>query len=95
MAESALRTLGHMLSRILFDPSSAAGDPDLRRKLAPRLMQVAQFLADGLSEKQIAMQLDLAPGTIHTYVVQLHRHFGVNNRAELVKKVLLREQMIS
>jgi len=52
--------------------------------LTPRQRQTLEFLLDGLSEKQIANRLNLSKATIHDYIVQLHRHFDVSSRGELL-----------
>ncbi|MBD3236198.1 MAG: hypothetical protein GF330_05820 [Candidatus Eisenbacteria bacterium] len=55
-------------------------------KLAPRLMQVLDLLAQGRSEKQIASRLGISPHTVHGYAKQLHRRFGATSRAELLAR---------
>jgi DNA-binding CsgD family transcriptional regulator len=55
--------------------------------LPPRLAQTLHELANGLSEKQVALKLDLSPHTIHNYIKALHQRFEVNSRAELLAKV--------
>ena len=52
--------------------------------LSPRMHQTLQRLLAGDSEKQIAQHLDRSPHTIHVYVKQLYRHFGVCSRGELL-----------
>ncbi len=67
-------------------PFSIGGVP----KLAPRLIQVLELLRQASSEKQIAAELGLSPHTVHGYVKQLYRHFGVSSRAELLTRSELR-----
>jgi DNA-binding NarL/FixJ family response regulator len=46
-------------------------DPNLvarRQALTPRLTEVAQLVAVGLSNKEIGIRLSLAPGTVAKYV---------------------------
>jgi len=52
--------------------------------LAPRLQQVLRCLLEGDSEKQVALQLGISPHTVHHYVKDLHRRFGVSSRGELL-----------
>lgn len=52
--------------------------------LTRRERQVLAHLLTGISEKQVASQLNLSPGTVHKYVTQIYRHFGVSTRAELM-----------
>lgn len=54
--------------------------------LTPRQQQTLQYLLAGYSEKQIAARLTLSPNTVHHYVKQLHKRFGVTSRAELLAR---------
>jgi DNA-binding CsgD family transcriptional regulator len=54
--------------------------------LPPRLSQTLDCLLDGMSEKQIALNLDLSQHTIHNYVKALHQRFEVSSRGELLAK---------
>lgn len=57
-------------------------------QLSPRLRAVLDCLLEGRSEKEVAGQLRIAPGTVHTYVVQLYRLHRVNSRGELLAKFI-------
>jgi len=57
-----------------------------RVRLSPRLIQVLQLLAEGQSEKRIAERLNLSAHTVHGYVKQLYRRFGVSNRSALLAR---------
>lgn len=52
--------------------------------LSPRLREVLALLAEGRSEKQVARELSISSHTVHDYVKELHKRFGVSSRAELV-----------
>ncbi|MBX3131724.1 MAG: response regulator transcription factor [Polyangiaceae bacterium] len=52
-------------------------------QLPPRLARVAREIARGKSDKEIALALDLSHRTVRTYVVQLLRRLGVNNRTQV------------
>jgi DNA-binding CsgD family transcriptional regulator len=67
------------------DALKKASDP--ASDLPPRLAQTLNELASGLSEKQVALKLELSPHTIHNYIKALHQRFGVSSRAELLAKV--------
>jgi DNA-binding CsgD family transcriptional regulator len=54
--------------------------------LPPRLSQTLACLLEGMSEKQIALSLDLSQHTIHNYVKALHQRFEVSSRGELLAK---------
>ena len=56
--------------------------------LPPRLREVLALLARGLSEKQIAAELDLSAHTVHDHVKALHRRLGVQSRGELLALAL-------
>jgi DNA-binding CsgD family transcriptional regulator len=57
-----------------------------RTNLPPRQQQVLDGLRGGLSEKQIARLLGLSQHTVHNYVKDLHRHFNVSSRGELLAR---------
>ncbi len=52
--------------------------------LTPAERRVLHLLLTGLSEKQIAEQLDRSYHTTHEWVTSIYRKFGVNNRASLM-----------
>jgi DNA-binding CsgD family transcriptional regulator len=52
--------------------------------LGPRLGEVLHGLKLGLSEKQIANELQISVNTVHVYTKELYRRFNVNTRAELL-----------
>ncbi|MCR5886351.1 response regulator transcription factor [Hymenobacter sp. J193] len=65
-----------------FQPAPSQ-QPDL---LSAREQQVLQGLIEGLSEKQVAAQLNLSPDTVHTYVKRLYEKLKVNSRGELLSR---------
>jgi DNA-binding NarL/FixJ family response regulator len=54
--------------------------------LPRRLEQVMAGLKRGLSEKEVASELGISKHTVHDYVKELHRRFGVTSRFELIQK---------
>jgi len=54
-----------------------------KRPCSPRHRQMIPLLLSGKAEKDIASELGLTLGTIHSYVVEIYRNFGVKSRAEL------------
>lgn len=52
--------------------------------LSPRERETLERLLKGCSEKQIALALSISKHTVHIYVKQLYRRFGVNSRSELL-----------
>ena len=57
-------------------------------QLSPRLAQVLAGLTRGLSEKLVADELSLSTHTVHQYVKDLYRRFGVRSRGELLAQVI-------
>ena len=55
-------------------------------KLSRRKSQTLKCLLRGLSEKQIARELGISQHTIHVYVKELHKQFGVASRGELLAR---------
>lgn len=51
--------------------------------LPPHQRKVLLLLVTGLSEKQIAAELNLSTNTAHQYVTAIYRRFGVRNRPSL------------
>ncbi|MBI3466237.1 MAG: FHA domain-containing protein [Planctomycetes bacterium] len=45
---------------------------------------VLRLLLRGLSEREVALALDLSPATVHTHVGHIYRKFGVDSRSELM-----------
>lgn len=56
--------------------------------LPPHQRKVLLLLLTGLSEKQIAAELNLSTNTAHQYVTSLYRRFGARNRPSLTAKWL-------
>ena len=54
--------------------------------LAPRLRQTLEFLVAGDSERQVALKLKISQHTVHVYVKQLYKRFGVSSRGELLAR---------
>jgi DNA-binding CsgD family transcriptional regulator len=55
-----------------------------RDGLSKRLRETLSLLLDGKSEKEVAVALQLKPGTVHEYITSIYRHFKVSSRAELL-----------
>jgi DNA-binding CsgD family transcriptional regulator len=54
--------------------------------LSPRLRTVLNLMIEGWSRKQVAHQLGITENTIHGYVKEIYRHYGVHSHAGLVKR---------
>jgi DNA-binding CsgD family transcriptional regulator len=66
----------------------APAPTDFLGELAPRQRDVLVLLVRGLSEKQVAADLQISQNTVHDYVKALYRRFGVNSRAELLAQFI-------
>lgn len=62
-------------------------------RLSPRETQALQLIADGLSNKQIASQLEISEATVKTYVTSLFEKLGAVHRAHAVA-LALRQRLI-
>ncbi|NJM82241.1 MAG: winged helix-turn-helix transcriptional regulator [Tabrizicola sp.] len=62
--------------------------PDRSDFLSPREHEVLVSVAHGLSNKQIARELNISPSTVGTHVENLYRKLGVSNRATATLKAL-------
>lgn len=60
--------------------------------LSNRLQEVLDLMVSGKSVPQVAKHLNLSPLTINGYVKDIYKKLNVNNRAQLVGKVLAPEQ---
>src|SRR5262249_31224622 len=63
-------------------------EPSPLTTLPQRLREVLGLLSRGLSEKQVAADLDLSVHTVHDHVKALHRRLGVHSRGELLSLAL-------
>lgn len=56
-------------------------------ELSQRQMQVIRLAADGLTNNEIAAELDIGPEAVKTYLATAYRKLGVRNRMEAANKV--------
>ncbi len=56
-------------------------------RLSPRQSQVIQLLFSGLSDKQIAMHLEIAVPTVRTHLTRLFSRFSLQDSNELIVHV--------
>ena len=66
-----------------FHPTSIIGS-----YLTKREKQVAEYLIEGQTAKQIAKILELSPRTIESYIVNLKNKLACNRQTDLVSKLL-------
>src|SRR5881392_4206440 len=53
-------------------------------QLTQRELEILRLIADGLSNKDIAGQLFIAPGTVKWYLKQIYSKLGVGSRTQAV-----------
>jgi hypothetical protein len=85
-AEHRMVRLFHVELGRLWKKDALKKAKDPTNDLPPRLTQTLAALLEGMSEKQIAMKLQLSQHTIHNYVKALHQRFEVSSRGELLAK---------
>lgn len=54
------------------------------KTLSERERQVADLLARGLSEKEIADKLNISPATVNNHTRNIREKFGLNKNSEIV-----------
>jgi DNA-binding NarL/FixJ family response regulator len=71
----------------VLDPALVRPDPlpgERNRRLTPRELEVLQLICDGLSNKEIAVKLELSANTIAVHRANIMNTLGVHKTAELV-----------
>jgi len=77
-------------SRKLRDERDQRVDLDARvAELSPRQREVMLLVAEGLSNKEIALRLDISPRTVENYRAWVMEKMGARGLAELVRMVML------
>jgi two-component system NarL family response regulator len=71
-----------------------AGDGLVRGALGGREEQVLRLVADGLSSKEIARNLQIAPSTVEVHRRNIMRKVGLHKVADLTRYAI-RNQMVS
>jgi DNA-binding NarL/FixJ family response regulator len=56
------------------------------KSISPRQRDVLECVRRGLSNKEIARELDIAEGTVKIHLAALFSHYGARNRTELATK---------
>ena len=74
----------NILACIRQDEAVESAAADQIEKLSERELEVLRLIAVGLSNREIAEQLFLSPGTIKTHVHHIYGKLGVSNRTQAV-----------
>jgi DNA-binding CsgD family transcriptional regulator len=56
--------------------------------LSPRELEVAQLVAEGLTNPEIGKRLFISPRTVTTHLVKIYDRLGVHSRAALTRYIL-------
>ena len=75
------RTTEATSSSLVLRPSSSLVDP-----LTPRELEVLAFLARHLTNRQIAEELVISPGTVKTHTLRIYRKLDVRGRQQAVAR---------
>jgi len=67
-------------------PEKASPTRDLLEPLSPRELEVLDLIALGNTNKEIAQQLIVAPGTVKAHTASIYRKLNVANRTEAVAR---------
>jgi DNA-binding NarL/FixJ family response regulator len=71
-----------VIDAALVKPEPLPGERN--RRLTPRELEVLQLICDGLSNKEIAVKLDLSANTVAVHRANIMNTLGVHKTAELV-----------
>lgn len=75
------------LMRPLLGPTiTREADTELAEELTERELDVLQLLAEGLANKQIALQLNISEHTVKFHSSAIYAKLGVTNRTEAVRR---------
>jgi DNA-binding NarL/FixJ family response regulator len=76
--------LNYLLERVSEVPSLRVLNCSGNNLLTPREEQVVALVAEGLSNRQIAIELNLSEHTVKKYLFRIFDKLGISTRAELV-----------
>jgi len=76
--------VGHLISSLSRPKSSDITDVHGRRLLTDREQQVLHLLAEGLSNRDLAIELKVSAHTIKNHLFRIYEKLGVSNRMEAV-----------
>ena len=66
-------------------------DPSTAADLTPQELQIARFVAEGMSNKEVAAQLFLSPRTIDAHLRNVYGKLGIRSRTQLARMPLAQD----
>ena len=93
MVRQGAAALDPKMARYLLDKVNDHSDGKRKEelKLSKRKIEVLELIAEGLVKKEIAERLDIAYGTVETYVKMIYQELGVSNAPSAVSKAYQKE----
>ena len=71
-----------VIDKLEFQPSFSRGPSDAT-SLSPREIEIARLASNGLSNKEIALVLEISPWTVSTHIQRIYGKLGIHRRAAL------------
>jgi DNA-binding NarL/FixJ family response regulator len=73
-----------VLARLLGQWSAESGHPPIpsAESLTPREMEITRAVSRGLTNAEVATELDISPATVKTHLAGVQRKIGTRNRTE-------------
>lgn len=62
------------------------------KPLSKRQREIVELVAQGLTDKEVALKLGLAEGTLRTYWDRLRRRYDARSRSEVIAKAIARPE---
>ena len=86
--------IGVAVDALAASPSVRASNANGMKLLSKRELQVVRSLAEGLTNREIAEQLNLSPHTIKNYLFRIFDKLGVSSRIELLFMTLSQNEAV-
>jgi len=71
-------------------PGSGPGRLRRQGDITDREMEIARYVAEGLTARRIASKLGISDRTVNTHIGSLYRRLGVNNRVDALRELIRR-----
>jgi DNA-binding CsgD family transcriptional regulator len=88
-----LRLLRHEVETLRSRGPEASADESRGHSLTPGELRIAELVARGFTNRQIATRVFLSPHTVNYHLRQVFRKLGISSRAELA--ALVRSELIT